>query len=605
MLIVRLKNWLPIEGLEHVGTTWEISATGDFNNLENSIYSEEMLDVFYSDIVVPAGDTYYVRAMRHFNDPTANYWTEPVEVMNIEAEYSAMLLNKDISVDAPMLYLDNTDITNDSDTFVIRTTSYRGTGEEHYCTHWIIKDGIGNVIFSSLYDTLNKTSITITKQDINLLNKTQLTFIAVHCTASGIESKPIERTVNSSKFNFEITSDLTKVSPLLDYRLTFRKIIEALTIRIIKIDILDSDQKTVIYTRNVTEINTTITIPWSLLRPSVTYYIDIHANDLNNNFGVLRKSFTTQSIKLTDILDSEYEYTNIYKTDNDTPEANFGNYVTTHELLNNKIPVVVNGSTEVHLATLTNTGIATIDGVLDGVSLLTDVVDQTYIKYLENNMLLIDTLNGSMQPTFLVYKHDLHTNTYTLMHAATRADESHALGMTNAILQISGNEFIYIPYNTNLIKKYNIANNTLVTIAVIPNNTYFKGTFIPMGKNQILLYGGEVFDTYVFNFNDLTFEKSTSIVPDSFLNRPLKLARLINGDSIVFKTTYLNNDIGSSIKYFDYSKSIFTDFAETFLPGETPTSVYRGIDGSILLTDYNTDTSYGKLPDTMTIYTVE
>lgn len=223
MIILQLNDWTPVEGLLQVATTWEIATDKEFTNILESTKSDTMLRVFQSDVVIPADQIVYVRAMRHFNDSTADYWTDARKMINNEESYSSMLLSTDIIVEQPIVDINLDEYFGVDPTFTITTSDFKCNNAEHYATHWIIKDGIGNIVFTSLEDTANKTSIAVTKT-ATIMSKTQFKLYAIHVAAGNIESKPGEFNVKLSSFNFEIVSDLTKVNGMEDYTLKLKKI---------------------------------------------------------------------------------------------------------------------------------------------------------------------------------------------------------------------------------------------------------------------------------------------------------------------------------------------------------------------------------------------
>mgnify|MGYP000411457251 CR=1 FL=1 len=61
------------------------------------------------------------------------------------------------------------DIEDNTDNVTIKTSSYRGKGDGHTHTHWLIVAD-GDIKLRSLKDFVNKTSITIEKHKINFEN---------------------------------------------------------------------------------------------------------------------------------------------------------------------------------------------------------------------------------------------------------------------------------------------------------------------------------------------------------------------------------------------------------------------------------------------------
>jgi hypothetical protein len=587
MFILKLNNWSTVEGLKQIATTWQLASDSNFTQILESTKSDTMLFVYQSDVTVPVGAVVYARAMRHFNDNTADYWTDATMMINNEEEYSSMLLSKDVVVETPIVFANTDELLGIDPTFTITTSKYKGDGDSHYATHWVIKDAVENILFTSLYDTVNKTSITITKTP-NITSKSILKIYAIHVSAGSVESQPGIYNLITALYNYEITSDLSLVNGMKDYTLTFKRINENIQMRMHKIVLLDSDKTTELITKYITEETLSVTFPWTLMRFNGVFYIDIYAYDTKNNYNFSRKMLTTKSKKMVDIIDPSYIYTKAFIPVTQTINYKVENNTTVYELPDSSVPLVLKADHNVYNVTIDNDGLFTnYYQTMNGISLLSDNTEYTYIKYLENDLVLVDTLDGNNIPTFMVYKHDVYHNTYSLLSSLSRSDELYSLGITNAITQISETEFIYIPYSSNKIKKYDISNNTITELITIKNNTTFKGSMIKLQNNQVLLYGGENFEAIVYNIAENIFTKSTSIMPSSFLNRDLKAIELINGDTILYRTTKLTTDTDSSVKYFNITTMLFEDIEETFSKTDIPTGVIRTGTGQVLFTTYS------------------
>jgi len=69
MITLKLKQWVVIDNLEHVATSWRVCDSIDLDNVLDLVEKDEdRLNLYYSPVVVPIGSTYYVQAKRHFKD---------------------------------------------------------------------------------------------------------------------------------------------------------------------------------------------------------------------------------------------------------------------------------------------------------------------------------------------------------------------------------------------------------------------------------------------------------------------------------------------------------------------------------------------------------
>ena len=259
MLSISLKKWVPIGGIDHVKTDWELSIDPDFTQVVESKTTEDLnKDLFHSEYNVPVGLVYYVRAKRYFNNDTNTGWLDTLEVTSNNDEYSRMMLRDSIEIEQPILYVDIDEYKNDSPTFKVKSSSYRANNEEHLYSHWVITDFQDNLLFSKLYDSENLLSIDIQK-NINIENRHNLKIMCVHVSSEGIESKPGVYLLNLEEYNFEIITDTSNVSPLLDLEIVVSPIDSTRPILIDRLELINVSTSEVVL--NPILISNKFTIP--------------------------------------------------------------------------------------------------------------------------------------------------------------------------------------------------------------------------------------------------------------------------------------------------------------------------------------------------------
>jgi len=230
MITLKIKKWVPINNVDHIQTSWEVWGDAAMTIKLDSLYnSTEFLDIYYSNITPPTNAVYYIRAERFFNNNTSSGWSDLVPVRgSVEDNASTLLINVDVVIDTPMVYINEDEIKDKSkSTFTIKTSTFKSTLEGHSLTDWVIYNGTGDVVFASLADTTNLTSITINKADINLYNLAMLKIIAIHGTGSGMTSRAGIRNIilSNNLFNYEITNtNNNRVYPYNDYIINFKKV---------------------------------------------------------------------------------------------------------------------------------------------------------------------------------------------------------------------------------------------------------------------------------------------------------------------------------------------------------------------------------------------
>jgi len=584
-MLLRLNKWVPLDGIEQTATTWQIARDINFTDLLVDERSDTKINLAIYDVIVPIGVVYYTRAMRHFDNSANDFWTPPKEIINTNDTENAILINGDIIIDQPMIYLTKEDVLNDSKTITIRTSKFRGT-DGHVSTCWFIMDGTDKVLFHKLYDTDNLESITIPKE-YNLRNSNMLKVIAIHVSTLGVESPVGVLNITLANNTFEITSILEQVIPLKEYTLTFIPLVGYSNHNIENIKLLD-ETDTEIYSTIVNDTTMSIVIPWYLLIPNSSYKLEIIARNTIGDITSTFRNLNTQTGKITDIENININYSKQVAEINKIPNVFIPNGLVSEELGNNIILSPIYGNQHIHKLEydkITNTYVN--KGAIYKVSLLNTKNDNTYIKILPGGNIFIDTYTIDDKPIFLLYDYNKATDNASLLTSKVRLDETTPLGKTNSIIWISDTEFIYCTYGSNILKKYNIITTNITELGAIPLPDVLSVVLLRLKGNRILIIGGSDFTNKIYDIEDNIFLDGATTSPGSFINRDLKSIRLINGDYIVFKTDYLVTDLDNSILYFTYETGKFEEVEYKYLKDKAPATSIKLLSGQVILTRYN------------------
>lgn len=584
MIIALLKQWVPIDNIEHTSTTWLLSSDKECKEVIALIENSDKLNLIMFDVDVPLNTDVYVKATRHFNNGGADYSLDPVSVINTDKQ-SAMILQEELFVDVPMVYVSKEDILSDAEKITIRTSKFRGN-DGHMLTHWIVTDGCGRILFSKLYDSTNLDSIEIDNL-ASFKEKSRLVFMAIHVTSCGIESKVGSSIVEFSNFNFEVTSLLSEVSPLIDYKLTFGKINSDLPINLAKVAVYDLYTEENYIEQDMSETNLTLTIPWYLLSKNSVLGIKAYGYDNAGGYSNIRYKLAVQTNQLILPIDSEYVYKKNVDLVSYVNPVKIPTYVSPTLTQEGDMLTPVYGSKLIHKLKFNETTKKYVDaGEVKSLSLLNKDNTNTYLQYLENRLLLVDTVTYDGIPIFLVYKHNVSTDTYTLVNSLPRDDETISIGRTNAIVQVSPTEFIYNPQGLNKLRKYDIIENKLVDLKDIPVEGMTSSVVIKIAGDRLLVIGGPGFTNFVYDIQDNSFSAGNSTMPASFIGRELKSIRLINGDYLIYKTSYQEGDTDNSILYFNFNTSKFELLPIVFDTDKVPNTALLLTSGRILFYKY-------------------
>ena len=597
MITLKLKPWVPIAGLEHIKSSWQVATDIEFTNiLDDVIESNEFLNIHYSTVVIPEGATYYIRAKRHYNNDTSSDWSTAIPVVP-KVDDSNLLITNDVTIDKPMVYLDLDVIKDDAiDSFDIETSVFRSTTEGHFGTTWIIKDGSGKVLFASLFDKENLTSIAVSKNMVNLENVSLINAYAIHMTATGICSEVGVKTLILSEdvYNYEIdNSDLQRTIPNADYLIKLNKVDQTLPYGVTSITVSNAfDVETTLYHRDLTITDSSIGIPGMILQPDTTYIIALAG------YGVMGKHIrhvimkTTISSELTNI-DLNYEYMNELNFLYDTNENIFASKFISSEWHNNQIPIPMKDGTVHKYIYDRKIGRLVDHGIISELYISNSGYDDVYIKLMENNRLVVDRVSDGGFPTFDVYALNPSTEEISYIHSIQRIDELYTLGKTGAIVHLDDTEAIYLVAGSAKLRKVNFTTKKITDIAFTPFDDIGLGTIVDLSIDKLmLLSGGNDGATKLYDIVEDRFVDGPRI-PEAFRNKSLQAVKLVNNDTAIFRTDFIDGDDNDFLIYNIGSDTLDTVSVDSYNNEFTNTSILLRTGGVLRnLVDPDTNTTY-------------
>lgn len=581
-----------------IGTTFELATDPGFKNI---IFSERrdlpnnILHIVFNYVLEPL-TTYYVRGIRHFEDSTQDEPTEYSEVMSDSGIYYRLCYNTENKVSVPWVRVNTDELFDDEvEHFTVSTSKFKAKESGHVSTNWIIEDGAGKILFTSLGNTKDKTSIKIMKT-ADILNRNKLYFKVIHVGTENVESEVGCFMINQEKFNFEVISPLHDIKPAEDYQLLLRRATEG-TMGVNMVQVLD-DNDQVLYQKmasvedyNAEELG--FIIPWYLMRHEESVHVVISGLDTQGYIGQRHVYLRTSDNNIREVEDADYKYKNKLEQVSETYGKYYSDAVYSIEIPNGYIPLPENGKKGLYKYNYdSESGVLVKTGEeLKGVSLLSEDNNYTFIKYTENNLLLVDCWrelgNGKREPVLLVYRHNKHGDVYNLISMLRHPDGDTQTMSTNNIVQISPDEFLYIPNKLGKIFNLNIVKNTCEAVADLPhkglefsNNT----TMFKLGNGRLYISGGTEPYSYMYDISKKTFKTITSYEPASFYNTTLFTAYLINGNVIVSKRVFVEGDNDSGVIIYDNVQRSFIDLGIKLKNGETPNGAITLLNNDILLT---------------------
>lgn len=526
-LVVNLEPWPEDSPVSHDSTIIYIKdenknviATDSTNNL-----------IYLKEIDIPIGYTYYVVAERQFSLKDSdydisniNYQTEEFPITNNENDISNMLLSQPVVVEKPYIYFSKEEFNNTSDYITIKSSSYRGTGDGHTFSHWLIKDSEGNVIFPSIRDTENKTSIRVKKSIFQNLSNFEI--FCIHCS-NNIESPTgnLKVVMNTLNFNLETNINNLYSSGL---KLNIKRLNNNNAINVFKILFKHKDEIVkIIDVVPTTKNDLLYVIPNNVLEIKRDMVIEIYGYDTFGNIGKKSYMLDMVSNSFEDNIDKTYEYKMLF-TQNIIEGSIPLNLVT--DTINGKT-FIPNNTGSFDLYNIDNDGSLILNKNLLSLNHLGNI-ENIFFKYNDNNTILIDCLKNNI-PTFMVYTHNLISDTFNLSHILERPDEIVSLGFNNSIEMIKENEFIYSVYGSNELKHYNIETNILTNLNPIPDNNIDASTIIKMDDGNLLILSNKDYKTFIYNIEKNEYRNAMSIPFAGMIGKELKKVDMINGNRIL------------------------------------------------------------------------
>lgn len=596
MIACTIKKWAKDNIIQHTSTVWELSRTKDMTDIIETVTHTlpNPLNVFISQLEVPPNTSYYVRATRKFQtNPAADHSLSVLEVRDHTPYLNNLILPDFVKIDKPYIYINEEDFKdNDAIDFEVSTSKFRSKEDGHSSTHWIVTTQDNEILFSSLYDKFNKTSIRIAKSQ-DILNRTQIKIIAIHVGTNGIESEPGVNTIINNDFSFDLNGMRHDVLPYSDLELTISPKSSRQSIQSVYLTRQDLNQTSPQGINITPNINSNvITVPGQELSYNSKYYLDIYCYTKYGEYTSRRFPITVRGSKFEDsIIDYTYEQ-KVEVMNNNLVDLNIPNGFTSYELVNGNLLLPLKGSNKLSIfkikpsSTVNGTKV-NIDfgpnnqgyGVRNDIALSSTIVDNILIRFVNNELLLIDNYNTNNKPTFLVYQYDRVTDRFTFFQECERPNEVICMGNTNNIIQINDDEFWYLVPLDNKIMSYKISTNSVKEIKDLNSQAFNKASFYYNRiLNRIFLFDNNL-NGYILDRESLELKETSTIPFVEWTSNVIKPIELRNGDYLFFNIETPNSN--NSIAYYNSKTNKFKKIENNLLANSnfagTITTLYNDI----------------------------
>lgn len=540
-----------LENIRHVDNLWELSANNRFTEIiESVVTTGPNKDSYRSNIFIPKGETYYLRVTRRFTNPSLNHTLEEVECKAVENDTLGILTHNSIYIERPTIFVDMLEFKNmDLIDFEIRSSEFRGVNTGHIYTHWVITALDDSIIFQSLYDRYNKTSIRLTKSN-DLMSRSSFKVHCIHVGINGIESVRGTKVIQNNELSFDLKGSFRNVNCYENLEIFItpetgrQAILKAWFMS--SSDAGDVDEKVDI---TPTESADRITIPGHLLNPDKSYSLSLYCYNRAGEAVNMSWAITTRGSSDNDYQQNkEYNYSKNIRVFEDntlfryTPPNGF----MLDELSSGMI--LMPNKDLGKLVVFKTKELSTVEGlrvdldtgtnfqgskIIHDITLLGNNIDNILVKAINRNMVLIDTYNKLNQPTFMVYNYDPLAEKFTLICSKVRSSEAVCLGYSNNIIKMSDNEFWYLPPLQSMVLSYNIAKNSIDFVYDLKRSSYQTGTmFYNRRKGKIVLFNGSG-GINVLDPETKELEQSKSVPFKDWNNATIKPIELANGDFLL------------------------------------------------------------------------
>lgn len=586
-ITLKLKPWVEIDGFKHISTDWQIASDLEFTNIiEDVIETEEYLNIYFSTVSIPNEKTYYIRSRRKLSDGTNTVkttWTTTQPIINTEQNVGLLIL-EDIYIEKPLILISKKDIEEIDSGLKISLSKFRSKNDAFKDVSIAVLDSSDKMLYSDLHNTSITDYFLIDKK--LLIDKSNIKVCIGVTGDTGVFSGFNCVDIKLSDINYEITSNLDRVAPYSDYDVKLVKLNELIDSKLIKFDLIDIRDETIIFTNTITDTGTNIvkfTIPGLFLDYNNNYYLDVYSTT-NSVSNYRRKRKLIKTINNIDVVnhDKDFKYGKLTKLSSQPRDYSIPTNTQSFEHNNSIIPMAINNSKYVFKAkfNLENSILSITQGQFPGLSVINGNNESTFLKLLPNGYFLIDTLTvdtetGINIPIFSVYSYNYFLGTSTLLHTYKRTVEHQTIGFHSSYIVSSNNTIVYIPVGSNKLMEYDFVNNTLIEISTTPLEENKLNYIFQIQYGRYIVFGGDS-NGYIYNTTTRTYTEGFTI-PEEFRNRKLKIHKLINGDLVITKLEYVAIDENlNNVLYYNSKENLLIEHKPDY-----EGNVY--LDSSILL----------------------
>lgn len=560
-------------GLTHNTSDWELSSNSDYTDIVDSIYDSSTMKTYWnSSAIIPVGKTYYARVRRHLSDDSITPWVN----REVNSESFTSLLNFGrTKIEPPLM-----DVSfqygeyGEESYIIINTSEFISEKDTHYSTDWLLCDSTGKVILSNVGNRVDKTKKVITTYDIDFTALTGFTVKVAYTGLSGNRSEFTSKDISVNGHFFSITSDLTSVSPFMDYKLTWENTLNDQDVESppTRLKLLNGDGLELL---NTPISGNEFTISRDYLYEGTSYTLLFLNGDYDTYPAVV--SFKTLKDIETYPIEPEFANKGVYVAST-TICQDYLKTFNSSQLMDNAIPTCDNNGLELYfIDPVTDTFIkSNLPDLLNGYS----DMDQVNIFPYKNNIVIVDYVNTtSEQRSILLVDYYTMTviNEFELYIGANNFNKPWDFSIDNAsevgyyLSPSTGNYYNLWSIDLSTGDKTDLGGNSIDTDNA---NVVYVGD-----GNILLINGNNQYGAYIYNIRDSLWRKIDTLTPDIF-DRVLVPFRSKNGNILFFNYNIANAT--NDVLVFDTVKYVFTNITSTIDQAIALTTTIRLRNGSFI-----------------------
>jgi len=587
-MTLKLKEWEAVGGLTHVSTEWGVYSDSECTVELDNYVSTTDLTMYTSNVVIPLNDTYYIRARRTLSDETVLPWTLPKAVSNTDTT-SSLMLNSDINIQQPHIVVNIGDIKNNNiGSFIIESGDYQSENTIHDSTHWIITSGNGDILYKSLYDKINLTTIHIDKTNLNLNSNKIINISCIFNSAEGFSSPTDIVSITLNNYNFEIKDRLINIPPYIDYNIDIIKINQDENNGIVGAGLMAYNTTDILWSTSYINETNIITIPKSFLLPGKDYVLIISVIDSGVPVSHKLKLTTRSNLSRENIVKNYIPEYIQSTTSIPSTTAYFESIYTANQMFDGNVPMCVGDTNLLSLYNLDSNNQMNFVKILGNLGSIDPV--GFYSKLLDTNKLLI-SINRDGACYLIGYDYDPIDRTISNSVTIGMYSGSDTYGKNNGVVYYNGLGYFLSPDISVLdIKVIDIENMSFVKNIQLPTASTHSRTMIDLGDGRLFVLGSGK-DTYIYDIDKDEWTAGPGI-PDELKEFDLLSLRYDNGDYIIYKLTSSNDE--NTVAVFNYETKEFTVLTDnSFKLKEEFRGIIHTVRGFKYIAGINTTTGDG------------